>query len=248
MKIRGKLISVTTITVLGALFALGIFFINQIPIKNIRDEKSYLIDLQHQLALEHQILLDMLFFDLEGQQEKWSENHGRSLELIETVKGFKQIPSLSSDLERAVKNITALFAFSGSGFNQLENRNRVVLQQAKDLGIESVVLTDLLVNDIDKDESTVDFYESLNLLVQTIRRASDNYSIIEEVLLEQFQIIDNSIIVKERSMTVLSLIVAVSLILISYGLSIIFGRRIAKRIQLLEAGVERIAKGDLTLR
>lgn len=251
MSIRGKLIALVVGMVLVFLLSLGIFLLSRAPLKTINAEKEYLDHLRLEIL---NIRTEINKLDSANIDQQWravveaKESLDNAFSLVENM---KMLPGLNAKIEKAVGIIVRLQQLFQSKFVEMEGMIQQLMTAAEDVfifagGIKPV---DFYTNYRADDHEDIDRYR---LLVQdffsAIYVADMNLDSSVDVIGEQYEIIQGQIgSIEGRNILtiVILIIVLVSAVLI---VALVIANGIGKAIGGMEASIDRLTGGDLTVR
>jgi methyl-accepting chemotaxis protein len=251
MSIRGKLIALIVGMVLIFLLAMGIFIISRVPLQKINEEKERLDHLRLEIL---NIRTEINKLDSGHIEEQWKtvlDAKDRLNSTFDEMANLTMLPGLNPKIDKAVGIIIRLQELFQAKYVEMESMIEDLIFAAEDVFIFSggIKPMDFYTNYRADDHPDIAKYR---LLVQNflsaIYVADMNLESSVDVIGEQYAVIDRQIATIERqnllTITVLLIVLVGAVLLIALFIANGIGKNIAS----IEASIDQLTGGDLTVR
>jgi methyl-accepting chemotaxis protein len=251
VSIRGKLLGMVFGMVLVFLIAIAIFLFSRMPLQRIAEERQSLERLSHQLQIIRTEMNKLDSVNIEQQWKLVDEEKSRLDARFTEVSELEMLPSLNSDIKKALEIIVRLRELFESKYVLAENMSGELLEAAEDVFIFSggIKVLDFYANPRAAVHPRSEEYRKLvEEFMSTIFVSDMNLSSSVEIISEQYSMIERQVAAIERRSTFTVIGIMALMFIGMVILAILIANSIGKTINKIEVAIAELTSGDLTVR
>jgi methyl-accepting chemotaxis protein len=251
VSIRGKLLGMVFGMVLVFLIAIAIFLFSRMPLQRIAEERQSLERLSHQLQIIRTEMNKLDSVNIEQQWKLVDEEKSRLDARFTEVSELEMLPSLNSDIKKALEIIVRLRELFESKYVLAENMSGELLEAAEDVFIFSggIKVLDFYANPRAAVHPRSEEYRKLvEEFLSTIFVSDMNLSSSVEIISEQYSMIERQVAAIERRSTFTVIGIMALMFIGMVILAILIANSIGKTINKIEVAIAELTSGDLTVR
>lgn len=269
MRVQGKFLIISFITIVTALLSVLVFFIFQGPINGMRKERRKLDQYYENIVAERtQFVSVFLGPSLIGSYTDLRVIHDETEKLDTDIRSFEYL-AIEDDYKIDIRNsgkkrskrmqmkdsmysIFRLSALTKENWNRLAEAFQDAVDIHSQFGNNRINLTFMGV--FKSSDAYIrldaDLFFDLDLAIDRFQLRMDELSRrlkdTESDFKKKFVLIDAYIEERNRTLIILSLVAVAALFALAVFISLLIGRTIVVRIKKLESGVQRMSEGDIS--